>query len=301
MTRAAIDVGSNSILLLVAKFESGQWTPILEEARVTGIGKGTASTGLLNSDGAAESLRVLRDFFQVARSHGVAQVRAAGTMALRIAADTQLWLDRACAQGTPVEVLSGEKEAELGFRAVVDDPAMQIGADDVVAMIDPGGHSTELVLGTRTSIQFLNSFSIGALGLRDGALRQSPASPAERFAATIEVDKHFAKLEPPASPFRTFTVGSTGVNLISIRERLADFDLQSIHGQSLEFEEIARAFGWLAGMTDEERSTIVGLERGREHTIHAGALILERALFALRCESCTVSTRGWRHALLAAD
>jgi exopolyphosphatase/guanosine-5'-triphosphate,3'-diphosphate pyrophosphatase len=71
-----------------------------------------------------------------------------------------------------------------------------------------------------------------------------------------------------------------------------------VHGAYLDYEEVSKAVGWMSRMTDAERAAIVGMERGREKTLHLGALILERALHAFRALGTRVSVRGWRHALL---
>ena len=72
-----------------------------------------------------------------------------------------------------------------------------------------------------------------------------------------------------------------------------------VHGATLQYEEISKAASWLSDMSLAERAALIGMEKGREATIHAGALILERALFALGAETCRVSVKGWRHARLA--
>ena len=94
------------------------------------------------------------------------------------------------------------------------------------------------------------------------------------------------------------TLGATGTNLVTIRERMTVWDADRVHGATLEYEEVSRAAVWLSGLGDAGRAAVPGIERGREHTIHAGALILERCLFKLGSESCRVSVRGWRHAML---
>jgi exopolyphosphatase / guanosine-5'-triphosphate,3'-diphosphate pyrophosphatase len=93
-------------------------------------------------------------------------------------------------------------------------------------------------------------------------------------------------------------LGATGTNLISIREALETWQPEKVHGAYLLFEEVSRAVGWLMAMTDQQRRDVRGMELGRERTLHIGALILERFLFALKSEGCCVSVRGWRHALL---
>ena len=93
-------------------------------------------------------------------------------------------------------------------------------------------------------------------------------------------------------------LGATGTNLVSIREQMSTWQPERVHGAWLDYEEVSKAAGWLSAMTEAQRATIPGMETGREGTIHAGALILERFLFALRVLGCSVSVRGWRHALI---
>jgi exopolyphosphatase/guanosine-5'-triphosphate,3'-diphosphate pyrophosphatase len=94
------------------------------------------------------------------------------------------------------------------------------------------------------------------------------------------------------------TLGATGTNLVTIREKMAAWDPVRVHGSVLGYDEVSLAFEHLSSLGDAGRAAVVGIEKGREHTLHAGALILERALYALGAEECSVSVRGWRHALL---
>ena len=79
---------------------------------------------------------------------------------------------------------------------------------------------------------------------------------------------------------------------------MTSWDPDHVHGAVLDYEEISKAVGWMFRMTDAERAAIVGIEPGREKTLHIGALILERALQVFRAPECRVSVRGWRPALL---
>ncbi len=303
MRRAVIDLGSNSVLLAVAEFREGQWHPVYELSQVTGIGKGTKATGRLCAQGVEDSLAALRTAFQDAAAHGAQHVVAAGTMALRMATDTPEFLQKAAAQGTPVQVLSGDDEATLGFMAVANDP--RFASESRLSMVDPGGHSTELVTADRTAdgweVKYRHSFPVGALALREGPLREEVCSFPQLMAAVKELDATIGLEYRPHQCGHVVTLGATGTNLISIRQQLRAWDPEVVHGQVLDYEEISKAVNWLGGMTLDERRAIPGLEPGREHTLHAGALILERFLFALHALTCTVSVRGWRHALLEDD
>lgn len=300
MRKAVIDVGSNSVLLLVAEAKDTHWEPVFEATDVTALGEGTKSSGMLGEAGMSKTLAALARFFADARTHGAQDVHAYATMAARIAHNTHEFQQRASEQGTPVEVLSGEDEARLGFESVANDPLFA--AYDGITIVDPGGHSTEIVVGTRSegtwTRQFLHSFPVGTLALIDGPLYDEIPGPAEILAATEQIDDAFQTIAIPPTQGPVVVLGATGTNLISIREGLTTWQPQKVHGAYLIYEEIGRSVGWLMALSISQRVELVGMESGREKTLPGGALILERALFALRAEGCFVSTRGWRHALL---
>lgn len=293
-----VDVGSNSVLLLVAEKVDGAWKPLLETSEVTALGEGTRSTGLLGEKGMAATLAAISRAFARAIELNADNVVAAVTMAGRIAKNTPDFIERARAQGTPVEVISGDREAELGLAAVLNDPAFA--AVDRLSVIDVGGQSTEIVVAepaVKTPI-FARSFAIGTLALRETVLSAENPPPQALLAASVQIDEVLGDATFPESAGEAVTLGATGTNLISIRDRIEPWDPARVHGATLDLEEVSRAVGWLSSMTDAERAALVGIEKGREKTIHIGALILERALNALHKESCRVSVRGWRYGLL---
>ncbi|MFW5697361.1 MAG: hypothetical protein ACOCX1_02240 [Fimbriimonadaceae bacterium] len=300
MRRAVIDVGSNSLLLLVAENDGFDWQPVYETSHVTGLGKNTKRTKQLDKDGSQNALAALKKAFEEAREHGAEVVEAYGTMALRIAEDADGWLRQAKDQETPVTVISGDTEAELGFYAVADDPTFA--HEDLISIIDPGGHSTELKLARRQGDDwqtiFSRSFHTGALALREGPFQNPQPGFRERLAAVQEVDTEIGLEFLPGASGRAVCLGATGVNLITMREGITDWAPEKIHGQVLDYEEVSKFVDKLCATDDEGRAKFKGLEKGREYTIHAGALILERFLQCLHVLGCTVSVRGWRHAVL---
>ncbi len=298
--RAVVDVGSNSVLLLIAEKEAGQWKTIAETTAVTGLGIGVKQYGHLRPESIERTLAALKSAFQTAKEHGCTDITAAGTMALRIAENAGDFIHLAEQQGTPLTILSGDQEAELGFLAVADDPAFS--AEDRISIIDPGGNSTELVTAVRTEQgwdkTFARSFPIGALALRDDLWKTSPIGPREMLAAVGMIDDIIGMHYMPRECGRAVVLGATGTNLVTMREGMTEWQPERVHGQVLDYEEVSKEMARLSEMTDEARGKIVGLEPGREFTIHAGALILERFLQAIHALEVTVSVRGWRHALL---
>lgn len=297
--KAVLDVGSNSVLLVVGEMCEGRLKVVHEASRVTSLGAGVRATGRLSQEGMDSTLFAIRDFSCLASEHGATEIVARATMAARIAKNQSEFFEMAAAQGTPVEILSGEDEADLGFRAVSEDPTF--GKHDRISIIDPGGNSTELVMATRANrewtVDFRKSFPIGTLGLRDGVLADESPDSGQILKALKEVDSMFeSEVLPEAGT--TFVLGATGTNLVTLKKRLAIWDPGLVHGEVLDYEEVGRAVGWLSSMTDSDRANLIGLEKGREKTIHIGALVLERFMHAIHASEVLVSVRGWRHALL---
>lgn len=246
------------------------------------------------------TLAVLADFVLQARRYGAEEVLAGATMAARIAENAGEFQRRAEAQGTPISILTGEEEAELGFLAVAGDPVFA--RSRRISIIDPGGQSTELVTADRGNgewkVRFRRSYPIGTLALRDGSLSAECPKPNDVLDAVRQIDTAIGMEYLPGACGAVAVLGASGTNLVTVKLKMPEWDAARVHGHVLDFEEVSRAFGWLSRMTDRERSQVVGLEPGREGTIHLGALILERFMHALHTADVVVSVRGWRHALL---
>lgn len=299
MRHAAIDVGSNSVLMTALEYRDGGWIHVGETSEVTGLGAGVKLTGTLSKEASERTLQAIRKAWDVAKSLGCEEIRAAGTMALRIAANADEFLAAADTQGTNITIITGDTEAELGFLAVANDPVFAHA--ERLAIIDPGGHSTELAVSDRrvsdgwTSV-FRQSYPIGTLAMKSTVFSDECPDAAARLAACVQLDEAIKAAAPPTSVGEVVTLGATGCNLVSIRESLPEWSPDRVHGATLEFEEISKAVGWLCDMPLEKREAIIGMEPGRAGTLHAGALILERFLQAIRSSTCRVSVRGWRHA-----
>lgn len=301
MRRAVIDIGSNSVLLLIAESTESGWQPTEERSEVTGLGRGLKPNTPLDPASRAKTLEAIANFIQMAKEHSCQKIVAAGTMAVRIATDGSEFIQQVQNLGIEAQILSGADEARLSLKSVCDDPLFS--NSQIITCIDPGGHSTEIAVATRTDGKEFqqvhgHSASIGALGLMQTAFTEERASFKHRLAATEQIDDAIGQRFLPKMAGTVVTVGATGTNLVSIREKLETWDPGFVHGQQLGYEEISKEVDRLSSMDTAERSQLVGIEPGRAATIHIGALILERCLFAVGAETCFVSTKGWRHALL---
>lgn len=283
--RAVVDIGSNSVLLLVSELKDGVWVPIIDTSEVTALGAGVRESHQIGEAGMQATLGALKRAFEKASELG-AEAKAFGTMSLRLAENTPTFQTLAAAQGTPVEVLSGEDEAALGRAAVVEDPAFSGNAQ--ISVIDIGGQSTEISTDSGPV-----SYAIGTLGIRTAETQNE----AEVAALEEDIRKTF-ELVPPDPDSTCVCLGATGTNLVSIREAMPEWRPDLVHGATLARAEVADFVAKSCAMTDAQRAALPGIEPGRERTIHLGALILAGGLDALHVDACRVSVRGWRHALL---
>ena len=180
---AAVDVGTNSVLLLVAeRGADGVVRPVREEADITRLGRGVDRSGVLSSEGMQATLDALARFAALARQDGAQALVVTATSAARDARNGSEFLDRARARtGATVEILSGDEEARLSYLAVAQDFAAEAGEAGLLA-IDVGGGSTELVHGRGRQVLFRRSLDIGSVRLTERCVRSDPPTSAEQEA-----------------------------------------------------------------------------------------------------------------------
>lgn len=298
MRRAVVDVGSNAVVLAVAEPSQAGWTSVLDTSTVTALGDRLLPTQHLSDEGIKRTLRALKQAWTDARSYGAA-VQAWGTMALRMAENAHEFLRLAEDQATPVRVLSGEDEARLGLLSVALDPTF---VGERVSLVDVGGHSTELGTYNRAEshILFTKSVPIGTLVLRAYCEESGALSGLALVRARAAADDAIG-LVLPGGADALVAVGASATNLVTMMHKVEKWNPARVHGATLSYEQVSYFVSRLAPMTDDERAAIVGLEKGREFTIHLGALMLERCMHAFHAESLHVSVRGWRHAILERD
>ncbi|HET9157413.1 MAG TPA: Ppx/GppA family phosphatase, partial [Myxococcaceae bacterium] len=194
---AAVDVGTNSVLLLVAERTSdGVVRPVREEADITRLGRGVDRTGVLSPEGMDATLEVLSRFAALARTDGARALVVTATSAARDARNGAEFLSRVRERtGTNVEILSGDEEARLSYLAVAQDFAAEAGEAGLLA-IDVGGGSTEFVHGRERQILFRQSLDIGSVRMTERCVRTDPPTLAEQEAIRTAVRTALARLPP---------------------------------------------------------------------------------------------------------
>jgi exopolyphosphatase / guanosine-5'-triphosphate,3'-diphosphate pyrophosphatase len=294
MNLATVDVGTNTTLLLVARTQPAV-EPIEEIAEITRLGRGIGRNGALDAEAIARTLAVLRRFATAAQRHG-ARIAAIGTEALRRAPNADAFLGPAAEiLGTKVEVIDGEREAALTFRAVVTSFA-DVRAGDLV-VVDIGGGSTEIVLASDGEVGFRTSLPLGSVRLTEAFIHHDPPTAAETTAIAGAVDAAVRAVPFPRRPPTLVGVAGTVTSLAAMALRLASYDPTSVHGSRLSRADLAGQIARLASATQAERERIIGLDPRRADVILAGALILDRITAAAGVDEIRVSDRGIRWGL----
>jgi exopolyphosphatase/guanosine-5'-triphosphate,3'-diphosphate pyrophosphatase len=294
---AAIDVGTNTALLLVARVGAdGKIEALAERAEITRLGRGIGGDGALGAEGIARTLQALRSYAEIARGHG-AKIAAIGTEALRRAPNAAAFLEPAAEiLGAPIEVIDGAREAALTFRAVA--AAFPDALAGELVVIDIGGGSTEIVIASGGAVRFEVSLPLGSVRFTERFIRHDPPQAGEIAAITETIDRAIAAVPFPPAGATLVGVAGTVTSLAAMAEALASYDPLRVHGYRLSRAALAGQIARLAGATQAERERMVGLDPRRADVILAGALILDRLVAATGAPEVRVSDRGIRWGLL---
>lgn len=296
MPKAAIDIGSNSLLLTVIDDEDNI---LHDEARVVGLGRGLGDRGLIAPDRIKAADAALVDYVNIAKTHGIEpiEIRAVATSAARRAMNAQTWLQRVQRKlGMRVKIISGDEEARLTWRGALRDLELPSGP---VMVVDLGGGSTELVLGEGSRVISRGSLEIGSVRLTEKYLGKGIHDPTGLGHLRKEVEIEVAKLTVHPQPRVVIGVAGTTTTLGAIANNVETYDSKKVHGSTLTRTDLARFIDSLLPLTPEQRRQFASVSPDRADYLLAGAVILERVLSSSRRQSYIVSDRGVRFGLLA--
>lgn len=296
---AAIDVGSNSIRLVVAEvLPSGGYRVLDEERENTRLAAALAKTERLDPKAADASVTVLRNFLSIVQGYGVSQVRAIGTSALRDAEDGPEFCDRVRKDlKLSIEVISANEEARLAFLSVAR--AFDISGRKV-AVADIGGGSTEIVLASSGLVDQVYETRLGAVRVSERCDTLGKVSD-KRVGELRDFVDHELKKEvgkPPFVPDMLFGTGGTFTALASIIMAQQGIAGQPMWGFRVSRAQIRHLVADLANMTLAQRCKVAGLTPQRADIIVAGLAIIERIMRQLSVNVVQVHTRGVRDGLL---
>jgi exopolyphosphatase/guanosine-5'-triphosphate,3'-diphosphate pyrophosphatase len=312
--RAVIDVGTNSIKLLVADVEGHDVRPVCEDSKQTRLGRGFYETHRLQAEPIAKTAKAVKTFAEKARELKAVSLRIIATSAARDAVNPgDLISAIETAAGLKVEIISGEKEAEWAFHGVTTDPAL---ATQPLLLLDVGGGSTEFILGQGEHKHFQESFPLGTVRLLEKVPHSDPPKPEELVACRdwlkkflkTEVQPKLAakmnlgdKIYSATDGLQLVGTGGTASILARMELKADDFSRDHIEATRLSLKQVRWHVDHLWSLPLAERQEIVGLPKKRADVILTGAVIYEAVMEQLGFRELRVSTRGLRFAALMED
>jgi exopolyphosphatase/guanosine-5'-triphosphate,3'-diphosphate pyrophosphatase len=299
MRVATIDIGTNTVLLLVAERSGqGKLEPVRERATITRLGQGVDRTRKLAPEAIGRTIACLDEYAAIVRQCGVERTAVVGTSAMRDAHGGDEIADRVrAAFGVDVQVLSGDAEARLTFAGGTS--GLDVGAGEPVAVFDIGGGSTEVILGHAGSsvIEFARSFDVGSVRLTERHIAHDPATAAELAAVESSARATFGGVPPLMGDGPPIGVAGTVTTLAAVSLGLVPYDGAQVHGMVLDREALRGVVRRLAAMDVETRRAVRGMEPKRADVIVAGGLIVLAILDHWNCSAVRVSDRGVRWGL----
>jgi exopolyphosphatase/guanosine-5'-triphosphate,3'-diphosphate pyrophosphatase len=270
---AAIDCGTNSIKLLIGEYPR----VLVRESRMVRLGQSVDATGVLGEAALARAFAAIDEYAALIRQYGVTAVRFCATSATRDARNSDVFTSGVRQRlGVTPEVLSGDEEAALVFEGAVSH--LREAVVDPVLVVDIGGGSTELVLGS-TRPDAAVSIDIGSVRLHERHLHDDPPTPDQVAACLADIDRHLDGCPVPLAEARS-VIGTSGTikTLAAGMLDLPGYDRDAVDGVELGVAETVEYVDRLVGMTVAERRAIPSMHPGRADVIDAGALIWARVL-----------------------
>ena len=311
MKRAVIDIGTNSVKLLVADVAGREVRPILENSKQTRLGQGFYKTHRLQPAAITQTAEAVKKFAAAAREQGAEAIRVIATSAVRDAKNPRDLTEAiAHTSGLGVEIISGEQEADWTYLGVTCDPRL---AAQPLLLLDVGGGSTEFILGHGARKDFCHSFPLGSVRLLENFPVSDPPTAVElaacrawlkqflqtevrpQLAAELRQEEKYGSKEHRVQLIGT---GGAATILARIEAQLDGFDRDRIEAVRLSAAQVRTHCERLWRLPLAERRQIAGLPPRRADVILAGAVIYEAVMTEFGFNELRVSTRGLRFAVV---
>lgn len=299
MNIASIDIGSNTVLLLIASLsDQGIIKPLLNVYKVPRMGKNLSNGTPILDEKINELIQILSEYQSLIQEYHCTQVFTYATNAFRIASNSQFVIEKVKNEiGIEIEVISGSDEARYGFLGAVSG----IHETKELAVIDIGGGSTEVIIGDKFSnYRFKHSFPIGVVLLAEKYRISQESTDDIINEADDFLMGLFYPLKQIESKISTISaIGGTPTSLYCIKNELNIFDEQRIEGKYLSYTDLLNLNEYLIKTSPSNLlSQFEQIVRGREDLLLAGSMILNTAVRLLGATQVRVTTRGLRYGIL---
>ena len=297
-TFAAVDIGSNSVRLKIARLQAGRLRSLHEDREVTRLGEGVFGSGFLTPESMAETVKVLRRFHRSTQQIVTDTVRVVATSALRDARNSQAFLEWVrSATGWRVEIVSGVEEARLIHLGLISGARVD---RSPTLLMDLGGGSCELTITQGGHIRDAVSLPLGAVRLTNEFLRHDPVRKGElkrlRGFLAREVNRIVHRI-PHAKIKNVIATSGTAAALAAVASHSRKRGSQPRN--TVSRAEMSRLAKRLARLPVAERRKIEGIGPRRAEIVVAGAIVYQELLDRLHLKGFRYSPLGLRDGILA--
>ena len=294
---AVIDVGTNSVKFNISERRpDGTWQTLVDRAEITRLGEGLEKTGEISSEAMTRTVSAIAAMASEARDAEVSAIAAVGTMGMRMARNSQQFIDsveQRC--GVRIEIIPGEEEGRLAYLAVKAGLGL---AEGSLAIFDTGGGSTQFTFGHGSAVEERFSLNVGAVRFTEKYGLAGVISQEQLQAAIDAIASELTRIDARRAPDTLVGMGGAITNIAAVKHQLAKYDPDVIQGSVIERAEVERQVELYRSRSLEERRAIVGLQPKRADVILAGACIVKIVMDKLGKGRLSVSDRGLRHGLL---
>ena len=289
MKIGTIDIGTNSMSLLIADQNNGKIENRKKYVNTTRIGQGVDKEGYISEEALQRNINALEEFANICKVEECQAIYCMGTSALRDSKNGNVFVNRAKQKtNINVEIISGNEESNLGFMGVLEG----LDTDEQILVIDIGGGSTEFIVGDIEGIKFAKSENVGALRMTEKFLAKDPIDTNEfsnmskfiygEIKDTIDYikSKQIKKI---------VGIGGTITSLSAMNQELEVYSMEKIHNSEVSIKNIKDILQNLKQMTLNDKKTLKGLQPKRADIITAGVEILNIIMENLEIEKIIVS------------
>ena len=289
MKIGTIDIGTNSMRLLIADYNNGKIENRKKHVNTTRIGQGVDKEGYISEEALQRNINALEEFANICKVEECQAIYCMGTSALRDSKNGNIFVDRAKQKtNMNVEIISGNEESNLGFMGVLEG----LDTDEQILVIDIGGGSTEFILGDREGIKFAKSENVGALRMTEKFLAKDPIDTNEFSSMSKFI---YSEIKDTIDYIKSkqikklVGIGGTITSLSAMNQELEVYSMEKIHNSEVSIKNIKDILQNLKQMTLNDKKTLKGLQPKRADIITAGVEILNIIMENLEIEKIIVS------------
>ncbi len=297
-TSAAIDIGSNTIHIVVARCAPKTLDILADEVELVRIGESVTATGEISQEKLDATLTALRNYKAIAEQHNAAPIFVVATEAIRQASNSREFIEAIHRElGLEVQLIAGTVEATLTFLGATYERSREPHAPAQLGVMDLGGGSTEVITAKHEHITWRTSVPVGSGWLHDRYLPSDPPTRDELHTASTFLTTYFEGMQIKRTPPLLIVTGGSANSLLALAHhafQLAD------NKQRLTREDIVRCEGLLQALSAEEIAQRYQQPVGRARILSAGALIIRAMMERLQLNEIFVSPHGIREGVLLA-